>query len=114
MLNLVKKMINSYIHIYTLYLIQIKQRKEKTVEKIRDFYITLKIPRLEIAFDLCLPLPKRRVASCLGAAFFGSFEVGNQLNCLSTPEKPAHALPFPALSSLFYYTHVPSSSFLTR
>jgi len=64
------------------------------------------IPRFAIAFDSRLSLPRHRIVS--RNCFFGSFEVGNQLNCLSTPEKPAHALPFPTSSS-FFYSHTCSS-----
>lgn len=58
---------------------------------------TICAPRLRRRYSLALslsrwsPTPPLAVAGWL--CFFGSFEVGNQLDCLSTPEKSPRTLP---------------------
>lgn len=55
----------------------------------------LKIPRFAPVRVEALPFHRlvHRLVSPPRSAFFGSFEVGNQLDCLSTPEKSPCALP---------------------
>lgn len=55
----------------------------------------LKIPRFAPVRVEALPFHRlvHQLVSPPRSAFFGSFEVGNQLDCLSTPEKSPCALP---------------------
>lgn len=71
------------------------------------FEIFRDLPTQIIWFSRLSHSSRRRITlTSRTRSFFGSFEVSNQLNCLSTPEKPAHALPFPFSFFLFSFTHI--------